>query len=132
MPILEFQNVSKVYDAVTKALTDVSFSVDEGEFVAIIGPSGSGKSTILRCINRLVDATQGTITFDGHLITPPDKSLAWEPTASLDNKTKTLVRDMLKKLKEMNTSMIGIFHDIEFMDGVCDRVYNISEGTFAV
>jgi alpha-D-ribose 1-methylphosphonate 5-triphosphate synthase subunit PhnL len=51
-----------------------------------------------------------------------------EPTASLDNKTKILVRDMLQKLKGMNTSMIGIFHDIEFMDGVCDKVFNISEG----
>lgn len=52
-----------------------------------------------------------------------------EPTASLDNKTKVLVRDILKKLKEKNTSMIGIFHDIEFMEGVCDKVFNISEGT---
>ena len=51
-----------------------------------------------------------------------------EPTASLDNKTKILVRDMLKRLKDKNTSMIGIFHDIEFMEGVCDRVLNISEG----
>jgi alpha-D-ribose 1-methylphosphonate 5-triphosphate synthase subunit PhnL len=51
-----------------------------------------------------------------------------EPTASLDNKTKILVRDMLQKLKGMDTSMIGIFHDIEFMDGVCDKVFNISEG----
>ena len=51
-----------------------------------------------------------------------------EPTASLDNKTKILVRDMLKKLKGMETSMIGIFHDIEFMEGVCDKVFNISEG----
>lgn len=68
MPILEFQNVSKVYGGTTKALTDVSFSIDEGEFVSIIGPSGSGKSTILRCINRLVDATQGVIMFDGHNI----------------------------------------------------------------
>jgi len=51
-----------------------------------------------------------------------------EPTASLDNKTKLLVRDMLKKLKSKNTSMIGIFHDIEFMEGVCDRVFNISDG----
>ena len=66
MPILSFQNVSKAYNNVTQALSDISFSVDEGEFVSIIGPSGSGKSTILRCINRLVDATQGTITFDGH------------------------------------------------------------------
>ena len=73
MPILEFQNVSKVYNGVTKALTDISFSVDEGEFVSIIGPSGSGKSTILRCINRLVDATQGTIVFDEQDITRADK-----------------------------------------------------------
>ena len=51
-----------------------------------------------------------------------------EPTASLDNKTKILVRDMLKKLKDKKTSMIGIFNDIEFMEGVCDRVLNISEG----
>ncbi|MDR2605688.1 MAG: ATP-binding cassette domain-containing protein, partial [Oscillospiraceae bacterium] len=53
-----------------------------------------------------------------------------EPTASLDGKTKILVRDMLRKLKSKSTSMIGIFHDIEFMDGVCDRVFNISEGVF--
>jgi alpha-D-ribose 1-methylphosphonate 5-triphosphate synthase subunit PhnL len=51
-----------------------------------------------------------------------------EPTASLDSKTKNLVRDMLRKLKGKNTSMIGIFHDIEFMESVCDKVFNISEG----
>ena len=73
MPILEFQNVSKTYNNVTKALTGVSFTVDEGEFVSIIGPSGSGKSTILRCINRLVDATQGTILFDEQDITRANK-----------------------------------------------------------
>ena len=73
MSIVEFQNVSKVYNNTTQALTDVSFSIKEGEFVSIIGPSGSGKSTILRCINRLVDATQGTIVFDDHDITKADK-----------------------------------------------------------
>lgn len=52
-----------------------------------------------------------------------------EPTASLDAKTKLLVKDMLIRLKEKGTSMIGIFHDLEFMDGVCDTVFNISEGT---
>ena len=73
MSILEFTNVSKIYNNVTKALTNVSFTVEEGEFLSIIGPSGSGKSTILRCINRLVDATQGSIMFDGHNITRADK-----------------------------------------------------------
>jgi len=66
MSVLEFKNVSKVYDRVTTALSDVSFAVNEGEIVSIIGPSGSGKSTILRCTNRLVNASHGDITFDGH------------------------------------------------------------------
>jgi len=48
-----------------------------------------------------------------------------EPTASLDGSTKILVRDMLQKLKAMGTSMIGIFHDIAFMEGVCDEVYEM-------
>ena len=65
MPILEFQHVNKVYNNYTKALDDVSFSVEKGEFVSIIGPSGAGKSTILRCINRLIDATDGNIIYDG-------------------------------------------------------------------
>lgn len=69
MPILEFKNVSKIYDNVTKALDDVSFAVEEGEFVSIIGPSGAGKSTLLRCINRLINASQGVVTFDGQDIT---------------------------------------------------------------
>ncbi|MDR2132103.1 MAG: ATP-binding cassette domain-containing protein [Clostridiales Family XIII bacterium] len=53
-----------------------------------------------------------------------------EPTASLDDKTKLLVRDMLQRLKGPDTGMIGIFHDIAFMEGLCDKVLNISEGVF--
>lgn len=69
MPILEFKNVSKVYDNVTKALDDINFSVEAGEFVSIIGPSGAGKSTLLRCINRLIDTSCGVVMFDGQDIT---------------------------------------------------------------
>ena len=65
MSILEFQHVSNVYHITTRALDDLSFSVNVGEFVSIIGPSGAGKSTILRCINRLIDATEGKIIYDG-------------------------------------------------------------------
>ena len=53
-----------------------------------------------------------------------------EPTASLDNSTELLVKELLMKLKAEGTSMIGIFHDLEFMEGLCDRVYNISKGSF--
>ena len=73
MALLSFQNVSKTYDNVTTALKDVTFSMEEGEFVSIIGSSGAGKSTLLRCINRLVDVSQGAIFFDGHNVTASKK-----------------------------------------------------------
>lgn len=63
--LLEFKNVSKQYGHDTKALSDVSFAVKEGEFVSVIGPSGAGKSTLLRCINRMIEASEGEILFDG-------------------------------------------------------------------
>jgi phosphonate transport system ATP-binding protein len=62
--LLEVKNVSKHFGNGTKALSNVNFSVKEGEFVSIIGPSGAGKSTLLRCINRMIDASSGEINFD--------------------------------------------------------------------
>lgn len=62
--LLELKNVSKQYGTNTLALSNVNFSVNEGEFVSVIGPSGAGKSTLLRCINRMIDATDGEIIFD--------------------------------------------------------------------
>lgn len=63
--MLEVKNLTKVYDDGTVALKDVSFKVQDGEFLIIIGLSGSGKSTLLRCINRLIDPTEGDIIWDG-------------------------------------------------------------------
>lgn len=64
MVLLEVKNLSKQYRQ-TKALSNVNFSINEGEFVSIIGPSGAGKSTLLRCINRMIDGNNGEIIFDG-------------------------------------------------------------------
>ncbi|MEH7388458.1 phosphonate ABC transporter ATP-binding protein [Bacillus sp. JJ1521] len=62
--LLQVNQVSKQFGSDTWALSDVTFSVKEGEFVSIIGPSGAGKSTLLRCINRMIDASSGEIMFD--------------------------------------------------------------------
>lgn len=65
MALLELSSVSKEYVKGKKALSDVSFSVEEGEFISIIGKSGAGKSTLLRCINRMIEPTEGKVAFDG-------------------------------------------------------------------
>jgi len=67
--VLRIENLTKVYPTGTVALRDVSFEVKDGEFLVIIGLSGSGKSTLLRCINRLIDPTEGKIFWDDVAIT---------------------------------------------------------------
>ena len=67
--MLEIQNLTKIYEGGTVAVRDVSFTVEDGEFLVIIGLSGSGKSTLLRCINRLIEPTEGHIVWDGVDIT---------------------------------------------------------------
>jgi phosphonate transport system ATP-binding protein len=62
--MLKVENLCKTYPNGTQALRDVSFEVNEGEFLAVIGLSGSGKSTLLRCINRLIEPTSGKIIWN--------------------------------------------------------------------
>lgn len=227
MEILQIKNLTKNFylhnvSKEIKSCKDVNFTLEEGQFIGIVGLSGAGKSTILKCINRSYLASQGEIIYDSKaygaidltkaderqilylrkheigyvsqflnvmprttakehvmsalleagesvaeaekkakemmayfrlsedlwdiypntfsggerlrlnlahtMVKSPRLMLLDEPTASLDNKTKVLVKDMLIKLKQQQTSMIGIFHDLEFMEGVCDKVFNISEG----
>lgn len=64
-PIISVKNLEKTYPNGVKALKGVSFDVQPGEFLVIIGLSGSGKSTLLRCLNRLHEPTGGEVFFNG-------------------------------------------------------------------
>lgn len=64
------------------------------------------------------------------MVKHPRLLLLDEPTASLDNSSKAKVRELIEQLKSEGTTMIGIFHDIEFMEGLCDRTYNMQAGKF--
>lgn len=81
--MLEIKNLTHTYPDGTEALKDVSFSVNDGEFLVVIGLSGSGKSTLLRCINRLLDPTSGTILWNGS-----------DATALKHNQLRTLRREI--------------------------------------
>ena len=68
MKILETVNLSKIYgkgNTMVKALDNVTFSVDKGEFVAIVGPSGSGKSTLMHILGGVDTPTSGKVLIDG-------------------------------------------------------------------
>lgn len=228
-PILTIKDLSKNFflheqGKEIKSCHDISFTLDKGGFIGIVGTSGAGKSTVLRCIYRTYLLTTGEViynslcygdidlakaddrqiiylrkaeigyvsqflsilprttakqhvidaaleagfsqqeaekravemleyfrlrpdlwelypaTFSGGeklrlnlahaMVKAPRLLLLDEPTASLDPDTKLLVRDLLLKLKNEGASMLGIFHDLEFMDGLCDKVYNLSKGSF--
>lgn len=228
-PILTIKNLSKNFflheqGKEIKSCHDISFTLDKGGFIGIVGTSGAGKSTVLRCIYRTYLLTSGEViynslcygdidlakaddrqiiylrkaeigyvsqflsilprttakqhvidaaleagfsqeeaerravemleyfrlrpdlwelypaTFSGGeklrlnlahaMVKAPRLLLLDEPTASLDPDTKLLVRDLLLKLKNEGASMLGIFHDLEFMDGLCDKIYNLSKGSF--
>ncbi|MCE4956011.1 phosphonate C-P lyase system protein PhnL [Macrococcoides caseolyticum] len=202
-----------------EGIQDISFNVEKGQFLGIIGKSGSGKSTILKCIYRTYTPTSGRILFESaqlgtvdlatcdertmmHIrkhdigyvsqflqvmprtsvldivinaqlemnvpydvakdkairtlkhfgidetlfdnypntmsggeklrlniaravVKEPVLLLLDEPTASLDNASKLKVREAIERLKANKTTLIGIFHDLEFMEGLCDDVFDM-------
>ena len=64
--MIEFRNVTKVYEAGNRAIEGVSLHIDDGEFVFLVGPSGSGKSTIIKLLTAELEPTSGSIEVNGY------------------------------------------------------------------
>src|ERR1700736_2724211 len=80
MALLELKQVSKSYPhakGTLRVLNEMSFSIERGEFVAIVGPSGCGKSTLLRIINGIVPATSGQVLYNGQQVDGINPECAW-------------------------------------------------------
>lgn len=129
-PSIKVTSVSKVYPGGKKALTDVSFEVESGSFVVLLGPSGSGKSTLIRCIAGLERVSEGKIQFDSKTVSSKDLHIKseerelsmvfqdyalWPHMTALDNVAFALRRRSLPKSqrKTLATSMLdrmGLMH----------------------
>jgi NitT/TauT family transport system ATP-binding protein len=79
MAILEISGLGKTYgtgEKATHAVGDVSFAVEDGEFVCVVGPSGCGKTTLLKCIAGLLQPSRGEVVLHGKPVTSPPEEMA--------------------------------------------------------
>src|SRR5215218_724193 len=79
MSVLEINHLAKTYgtdEKATEAIRDVSFNVDDGEFVCVVGPSGCGKTTLLKCVAGLLRPTSGDVVVRGKRVTEPPEEMA--------------------------------------------------------
>ena len=85
MATITFENVAKTYSGQNevRALDDISLTINEGEFVALLGPSGCGKSTLLNLLAGFEKTTEGTLLFDGETVTRPgpDRGVVFQEAA---------------------------------------------------
>ncbi len=81
--LLEIKNLGKTYgegDTAVHAIGDISFGIEEKEFVCVVGPSGCGKTTLLKCMSGLLEPTQGSVELGGKAISgpPPEMALVFQ------------------------------------------------------
>ena len=134
MSILQTIDLKKYYGAkpnITRALDGVNFSVDDGEFVAVVGTSGSGKSTLLHMMGGLDTPTSGQqqrVAIARALITKPAIVLADEPTGNLDSKTSAEVLGLIKRTSaEFRQTVVMITHNNDIAR-LADRIVRIEDG----
>jgi NitT/TauT family transport system ATP-binding protein len=129
--LLEIRNVAKTYGSgakATHAIADVSFAVEDREFVCVVGPSGCGKTTLLKCVGGLLRPTRGTVLLRGKAVTSPPEEMALVfqeygrslmPWASVRNNVvlplrhKHLAKQERKTLVEDALSAVGLTRFID-------------------
>ncbi len=67
--MIEFRNISKIYNGNKYALSDINLDIEKGEFVFLVGPSGAGKSTFIKLLLREIEPTSGKLIVDGTDVT---------------------------------------------------------------
>ncbi|MBM47754.1 MAG: amino acid ABC transporter ATP-binding protein [Candidatus Thalassarchaeaceae archaeon] len=141
--VLSLEGMHKTYAGGVHAVRGISLEVSEGESVAIIGSSGSGKSTVLRCINRLIEPTQGIVRLKGERINTPAANIndvrsrigmvfqSFELFAHLkviDNITLGLIHVRGMSRDEANEVAKGVLSRVDMMDRIDAYPGNLSGG----
>jgi phosphonate transport system ATP-binding protein len=142
--ILEVKDISVQYEKNIDAIKDVSFDLNEGDFVALIGPSGAGKSTILKAINALNPLSKGSVLYKGedvHSLGAKDLrklrrkiAFIFQDTSIIEN-ISVLDNVLLARLgeKKFFEAMLSKFTDDEYMDALkAIEMVGLEEKTYAL
>src|SRR5439155_137589 len=106
--MIVFESVTKIYEPDVTALRDVSFVIDKGEFVFVVGASGSGKSTIIRLLLKELEPTRGRIFVGGRDLTLPSRTAAENVAYALKVQGEG-ANNIRRKVPEV-MNMVGLSH----------------------
>jgi ABC-type ATPase involved in cell division len=148
--MIVFEGVTKVYDPNVVALNDVSFVIEKGEFVFVVGASGSGKSTMIRLLLKELEPSAGRIFVGGRDLTRlkhskvpllrrnvgcvfQDFKLLPNRTAAenLDPDTSVGIMQLLYRINRAGTTILMVTHDREMVDKMRRRVIALEDGRLA-
>lgn len=142
--MIRFENVSKQYGNGTVALRNVDLTIEQGEFVAIIGLSGAGKSTLIRCVNKMIETTTGHLEVNGVSVDQNLKGKALRrfrrrigmvfQSFNLIERTTVVKNVLAAKVADKGflASLFGYYSKKDYLDslealnnvGILDKAYN--------